>query len=188
MRFNKYNIKFYKAARKVRSKITPIEREDLKYLTNRIDTALEESRLGDIEPFLQHRGTSRLTHCVAVTYYSYFLCKTLRLKCDIDELVTGALLHDYYFYDWRDIENHRKCHAQVHPQAACHNASMDFELTDKEKDIIAKHMFPLTKTPPAYRESAIVCLVDKFCAAYEFFSRKTYRTMKRRMRDCKATV
>ena len=74
----------------------------------------------------------------------------------------------------------------MHPEAACFNASMDFDLTDKEKDIIEKHMYPLTKVPPLYRESAVVCLVDKFCAVYEFFSKKTYRTMKRRMRDCAA--
>ncbi|MDO4859836.1 MAG: hypothetical protein Q4A48_02290, partial [Bacillota bacterium] len=73
MRFNKHNIRFYKAARKARSKITPITKEDIEYLTHRIDSALEGSRLRDMEPFLQHRGTSRLTHCVAVTYYSYFL-------------------------------------------------------------------------------------------------------------------
>ena len=57
---------------------------------------------------------------------------------------------------------------------------------EKEKDIIEKHMFPLTRIPPSFRESAIVCLVDKACAVYEFCSKKTYRTLKRRMRDCAA--
>lgn len=186
MRFNRHNIKFFKAARKARSKITPITREDLEYLTEKVDDVYDSSRLKDTEGFLQHNGTSRLLHCVAVTYYSYFLCKTLRMKCDMDELVKGALLHDYYFYDWRDIENHKKCHAQVHPSAAAANAAMDFDLTEKEKDIIEKHMFPLTRIPPSFRESAIVCLVDKACAVYEFCSKKTYRTLKRRMRDCAA--
>ena len=44
-----------------------------------------------------------------------------------------------------------------------------------ERDIIKKHMFPLTLTPPAYKESLLVCLVDKACSIYEIFSRKAYK-------------
>lgn len=35
-------------------------------------------------------------------------------------------------------------------------------------------MFPLTFTPPKYRESVIVCVIDKFCSIYEVFSKKAY--------------
>ena len=57
---------------------------------------------------------------------------------------------------------------------ALKNAKRDFRLTDREQDIIAKHMFPLTPALPKYRESVLVCLVDKWCSTYEVFSRNPY--------------
>ena len=44
---------------------------------------------------------------------------------------------------------------------------MDFNLNEKERDIILKHMFPLTVKPPRFKESYIVMLADKYCAVYE---------------------
>lgn len=36
-----------------------------------------------------------------------------------------------------------------------------------EREIIKKHMFPLTPIPPTCREACLVCLADKICAAKE---------------------
>ena len=55
----------------------------------------------------------------------------------------------------------------THPKAALRNACMHFTLTDKEKDIILKHMFPLTITPPSYKETVVIILVDKYCGLIE---------------------
>ncbi len=33
--------------------------------------------------------------------------------------------------------------------------------------MIAKHMFPLTVTPPKYKETFVIVLVDKFCSFNE---------------------
>ena len=49
------------------------------------------------------------------------------------------------------------------------NADRDFGLNEVEKDIISKHMFPLTIMPPRYRESVLVTLADKWCALCETF-------------------
>ena len=87
----------------------------------------------------------------------------------------GALLHDYFLYDWHIPDENRPLHGRYHPSAALKNAEEDFELSDMERDIIKKHMFPLTLTPPAYKESLLVCLVDKACSIYEIFSRKAYK-------------
>ena len=50
---------------------------------------------------------------------------------------------------------------------AMRNACEDYELTEREKNIILRHMFPLTVVPPACREAWIVCLADKICAVLE---------------------
>lgn len=52
---------------------------------------------------------------------------------------------------------------------ALRNALDIFELNDMEKDIIKKHMWPMTAVPPKYKESFIVTCVDKYCATIEFF-------------------
>ena len=85
------------------------------------------------------------------------------------------MLHDYFLYDWHVGKGH-KIHGFTHPKAALINAQEDFNLTKRERDIIVKHMFPLTPIPPKYKESIIVCLVDKGCSLYETFKRKNSYT------------
>lgn len=41
---------------------------------------------------------------------------------------------------------------------------------DIERNIISRHMFPLTVVPPMCREAWLVCLADKYCAVKETFS------------------
>ena len=55
---------------------------------------------------------------------------------------------------------------------ALREAERDFSLNWIERDVIHRHMFPLTPVPPACRESALVCLADKLCAVYETFARR----------------
>ncbi len=47
------------------------------------------------------------------------------------------------------------------------NAIRDYELTELEKDIIKKHMWPLTVVPPGCREAWIVTMADKWCSLLE---------------------
>ena len=75
-----------------------------------------------------------------------------------------GMLHDLFLYDWRHSKkklNLEGLHAFVHPKIALRNASELFLLNDKEKDIILKHMWPVTFfSLPKYRESYIyVCLI-----------------------------
>ena len=84
-------------------------------------------------------------------------------------MVRGALLHDYFLYDWHDKsrENYQRLHGFYHPGIALRNASMEYELTLREKDIIKKHMWPLTVVPPLCREAWIVTTADKYCSLLE---------------------
>ena len=42
-----------------------------------------------------------------------------------------------------------------------------FELTDKEQNIILRHMWPLTSIPPSSLEGLVVSIIDKICAVEE---------------------
>lgn len=128
--------------------------------------------------FIQHGDVSCYYHSLFVAYIS--LCIAMRLKIRFDErgLVRGALLHDYFLYDWHIPSSDNRRHAFDHPRRAYENANKDFVLTDIEKDIILKHMFPLTIKIPKYRESFIVLLADKYCAVYETIA---WRKAKRKM-------
>ena len=82
------------------------------------------------------------------------------------------MLHDLFLYDWR--EKHRDIefpnfHAFAHPLIALRNASNIFDLNEKEKDIIAKHMWPVTFSLPKFKESYIVTVMDKYSACLESY-------------------
>jgi len=132
------------------------------------------SNLGRMAGYPQHGSTCRLLHSVAVAYYSCRLAALLggRTRFKMRDMIRGALLHDYFFYDAQDGDPAHKRHWSRHPDIAWRNASKELELTGIESDIIRTHMFPLTLRPPKYREGAVVTLVDKSCSVYEFFKRK----------------
>lgn len=129
-----------------------------------------------MDKLTQHGDTSCLLHSLAVAYFSLYLVTKLRIRCDRRSLVRGAILHDYFLYDWH-IKNGRevhKLHGFTHPDTALRNAAREFSLNDIEADIIAHHMFPLTLKPPKSREALIVCLADKYCAVSEVLFRRAY--------------
>jgi uncharacterized protein len=112
---------------------------------------------------LPHHDSSIADHSVAVAYYSYKVPQALRFRKRLPELVRGALLHDFFFYDWR-IERPRSggLHGFDHPREAYENAVYAYgDITDLESDIILRHMWPLTLVSPRYPESLIVSMVDK---------------------------
>lgn len=133
---------------------------------------LRECGLEQTGAFAQHGSTTRLMHSLAVAYYSYRLARFTRLPFRWEELVRGALLHDYFLYDAQDGDPAHRWHWTRHPAVAAENARRELPLTPVEEDTIRRHMFPLTVRPPKYREGLVVCLVDKGCSVYEFFSRR----------------
>lgn len=116
---------------------------------------------------LHHRRISCYQHSLRVADRSIRIARSLHLRVDISGLIRGALLHDYFLYDWRKRETWHRLHGFRHARCALRNASAEFSLTPVERDIIVKHMFPLNVCPPRYRESWIVTLADKICAVEE---------------------
>lgn len=138
----------------------------------------EGSRLDRMNRLIQHGDTSCLAHTVGVVYCALAIAERLHINVRKRELIRGGILHDYFLYDWHD-GNGRQIHGFTHPSAALVNADADFDLTDREKDIIKKHMFPLTILPPKSREGWLICIADKICACREAFNKDTYPEIKR---------
>ena len=61
---------------------------------------LGDERLMKMKEYVQHGDVSTYDHAVLVAFYSCMLACRLRLKYDERALIRGALLHDYYLYDW----------------------------------------------------------------------------------------
>ena len=129
---------------------------------------LYSSRFHMTREFIQHGRISVYSHCLSVAIMSVRIAKMLHIKADYESLIRGALLHDYFLYDWHDNPDGRhNLHGFTHPSKALRNALEDFELTKRECDIIKHHMFPLVPVPPMCREAWIVCTADNICALQE---------------------
>ncbi|WP_029233757.1 HD domain-containing protein [Butyrivibrio sp. VCB2006] len=124
-----------------------------------------------LKEFIQHGNVTVYEHCLHVALCAIKLGRVLGVKCRERELVRGALLHDYFLYDWHVADApgniHPKLHGFYHPGIALRNATRDYVLSEREKDIIHKHMWPLTVKPPMCREAWIVCLADKYSSTLE---------------------
>lgn len=136
--------------------------EEFIYIINHILENEEFKKLKSIK----HHGIDRLNHSVRVSYYSFLLCKILRL--DYVQVAEAALLHDF-FTD--EVEDKNMIERLInHPLIALNNAKKYYSLTPMQEDIIKTHMFPVTFIPPKYLESWIVDIVDDASAIYERFS------------------
>lgn len=120
---------------------------------------------------IQHGNMTVNEHCINVAKTSLMIKEKLHITCNQRDLVRGALLHDYFLYDWhkKDLKNPHKLHGFYHPGRALRNAKKEYILTKRQEDIIKKHMWPLTVVPPMCREAWIVTAADKYCSLMETF-------------------
>ncbi|NBK96611.1 MAG: HD domain-containing protein [Erysipelotrichia bacterium] len=118
--------------------------------------------------YLQHGRISTYDHCVSVAFYSYWLAKRMRLRCNDKSLIRGALLHDLYLYDWHIKDDTHKWHGFHHAKKARINALRYYQINPLEERIILSHMWPLTfRCFPNRKEAFIVCLIDKLISTCE---------------------
>ena len=125
---------------------------------------LKTEQVRSMDGYFQHGRTTCLRHSINVSYLSYLFCKKHGL--DARAAARGGLLHDLYLCDWSKTDIGRFERLIVHPLMALQNAEK-FGLNDLERDIIVKHMWPLTRALPRHRESFVVSLADKLCATAE---------------------
>ena len=108
-----------------------------------------------------HHGISRLDHSLNVARLTYKMCKRLHVK-NYEEITRAALLHDFF----RTEDVPEKCFLN-HPLKAVECSKKNFEISDFQENIIAAHMFPVTKNIPKHVGSWIVSGADKAVAIYE---------------------
>jgi uncharacterized protein len=128
---------------------------------------IEHEKVKSMEGFIAHHDVDTLAHSLFVSYWSFIICK--KMKMDYRSVARGALLHDFYLYDWHIPDVREGLHGFTHPASSLTNAKKYFKISNMEHDIIIKHMWPLTILPPKYKETYVVILVDKICATLETF-------------------
>ena len=143
-------------------------------LANSCGNLLISDKLRRERQFLQHGVINVFHHSISVALVSIYISKLFNLNVDQTSLIRGALLHDYFLYDWHISDDSHKWHGFTHPRTALRNARKRFRLNKVERDMILRHMFPLNITPPRYKEGIILCLADKIYAIFETFYIKKF--------------
>ena len=146
---------------------------------NIIENLVSNNTVQQMKNYKQHYDTSCFEHCYCAAYYCYIICKKLHL--DYKSATRAAMLHDLFLYDWRIKGNRTGLHAFTHGKLACKNACELFDLNEKEKDIIIKHMWPVTIAFPKSLEGFILTFVDKYCALEESFEVIKYRLFNKKL-------
>lgn len=139
--------------------------EDNEFI-NIISDIIKNAKVQEMKNYRQHYTTSCFDHCLVASYFCYQFCKKHNL--DYVSCSRAAMVHDLFLYDWRKRQNGRKgLHAFTHPRTSYENANSLFVLNDIEKDIILKHMWPVTPALPKFKESFVLTVIDKRCAINE---------------------
>ena len=145
--------------------ITLSEDIDPEYLEDVSDILTNREFLA-LNCFKHHYATTRLMHSMNVSYISWLLAK--KLGCDAKAAARAGLLHDFFLYDPKQGRPSRELQAFCHPKVAAANSKATFDITEKEKEAILSHMFPLGPLPKTH-EAWIITGADKLCACVEVF-------------------
>ena len=132
--------------------------------TYQISDLLLAPEVQALRTWSHHQKVTRYEHALLVAQLSYRVARNL--GWDQRAAARCGMLHDLY-------PGETQCsgpgsflrHAWDHPGRAVRNAGQVTELTEKERNIIESHMWPMCRTLPRSREAWLVNLVDTFVAA-----------------------
>ncbi len=147
---------------------------------NIVDEILKNDEFIKRKKFKHHDNISVYDHCLAVSKLSYEIARKMNL--DYKSAAIGGLLHDFYSKPWQDNKKKEKlleAHGFTHAKDALLNAHKYFPnlMNEKIDDIILRHMFPLNKIPPKYKEGWIITVVDKYVSLEVFKNPKFLPTL-----------
>ena len=127
--------------------------------TDQIDDLLRTQAVQNLKYYSHHQRVTRYEHVLLVAQLSFRIARAWGL--DSRAVARSALLHDLY-HGGKDSNYLR--HARNHPLTALHNALEVTELSEKEQNIIASHMWPLCAARPRSWEAWLVNAVDTLTA------------------------
>ncbi|MFA6756097.1 MAG: HD domain-containing protein [Bacilli bacterium] len=132
---------------------------------------IDSNEFKQLKKYYAHKSISVYEHSINVALESYKFAVTHKMKINHHDLIIGALLHDFYLYDWHNHISRplgKKLHGYSHPIVALNNASKFVKIDKKISNIIRSHMFPLTLFHfPKCKEAWLVCYFDKIVATNE---------------------
>ncbi len=134
---------------------------------------LSSERFLTTRTHLQHGDVTVYRHCMNVAMASARLSEDLHLRVREKDMIRGALLHDYFLYDWHEGDPndpkwiHDRLHGFYHAGKALRNAREEYPLTECEQEIIRRHMWPMNPVPPNCKEAWVVIAADKWVSLKE---------------------
>ncbi len=148
--------------------------EELKEIWDYYNEMIEDPVLIPLIYTKQHHTSNTYKHVCSVTKAALTAAIKKRLDIDYKALIRGGLLHDLFFYNWRNNKIQVFTHGFKHPKVALENAEKEFlDLSKKEKDIIRNHMWPLTLFHiPKCKESWLISRMDKIVSVREALAPK----------------
>ena len=140
---------------------------------------LNDEKILRMKDISMHRGSNCYLHSFKVAKKA--IKKSLNRKdVNLEVVLLGAILHDYYLYDWRKDRSKLKKHGKNHPNIAIKNATKDFDISEEVKKVIKSHMWPLNiKEYPKSKEAKIVSFSDKAVTIGESLTSIKYKQKKR---------
>lgn len=122
---------------------------------------LNDERILRMRDIFMHRGSNCYIHSFKVAKLA--VKRALRHnRGNLIIILVGAILHDYYLYDWRSDPSKKKEHIYKHPYVAAENAARDFGIHEPIKKVIQTHMWPFNIDDfPKTKEARIISLADK---------------------------
>lgn len=129
--------------------------EKCKEFNEILNDILYNETVQEMNKYIQHGEISCYSHCYYVAYYTYLICK--KLKLDYKSAARGGnvtwsilIWLAHYISFWHKWNG---AHAWAHPRIALKNATKIFNLNKTEQDIIKNHMWPVTIKFPKTKEA-----------------------------------
>ena len=154
-----------------------ISLEEQQRLEEIYQSFLNNEKILRMKEFSMHRGSNCYEHSFKVAKKAIkYAIRSRRKNINFESVLLGAILHDYYLYDWRQDKSQLKGHAKKHPNIALNNAIRDFGIDKEVEHIIKSHMWPLnTKDYPSSREAKLVSISDKVVSLCESLTFVSYK-------------
>ncbi len=142
--------------------------EDKAEILNIIGSYIKHEKVREMKNYIQHGSITTYKHVINVVKLVYILDKKYKLGADRKKLLVGALLHDFYLYDWHTEGLKHGLHGYTHPHTAAVMAKEVFDVDADIESMIETHMWPLTLFHmPKSKEAWILCIADKLSSMAE---------------------